>query len=248
MVCYSRPTVYSYVPNFVSIGLFCRPVPPKNRKCCRFCISAFCDVASCQQSEKVEHECTTTNLPLYNGVKIASVLQCFLGEIMRTNSDVQKCDEQTDKKLNVFGRPRRRVKSEPHQTWHGDRGPRASSCASKTFRVRRTVSPLGDAENLGEPDPLNLTNNPSYPDSAAQRICICPCSHNCQSVANFRSVPLPFSKNLPYLHSRQTRLTHLQSHRTTQVHICITSSLFNLLTALTLRLSSHLLVDLQPPP
>jgi len=26
-----------------------------------------------------------------------------------------------------------RVKSEPHQTWHGDRGPRARSCASKTF-------------------------------------------------------------------------------------------------------------------
>ena len=24
MVCYSRPTVYAYVPNFVSIGLFCR--------------------------------------------------------------------------------------------------------------------------------------------------------------------------------------------------------------------------------
>jgi len=28
-VCYSRSTVYAYVPNFVSIGLFCRPLLAK---------------------------------------------------------------------------------------------------------------------------------------------------------------------------------------------------------------------------
>jgi len=43
---------------------------------------------------------------------------------------------QTDKqKTQRFWLPRRRVKSEPHQTWHGDRGPRASSCTFKTFGV-----------------------------------------------------------------------------------------------------------------
>ena len=31
--------------------------------------------------------------------------------------------------------PRRRVKSKPHQIWHGDRGPRARSCTFKTFGV-----------------------------------------------------------------------------------------------------------------
>jgi len=36
LVCYSRPTVYVYVPNFVSIGLFCHPLLPKNPSCCRF--------------------------------------------------------------------------------------------------------------------------------------------------------------------------------------------------------------------
>ena len=41
-------------------------------------------------------------------------------------------DRQTNKKQR-FWPPRRRVKSEPHQTWHGDRGPRARSCTSKTF-------------------------------------------------------------------------------------------------------------------
>jgi len=41
-----------------------------------------------------------------NDVKIASVLQCLPGKIGRTNSDVQKRDEHTNRqKLNVFGRP-----------------------------------------------------------------------------------------------------------------------------------------------
>ena len=82
--------------------------------------SAFSGVASWQQSEKVEHGCTTTNLPLTNGIKIVSVLKRLHGEIGRTNSDVQKRDgqtnRQTDKKTQRFWPPRRRVKSEPHQT------------------------------------------------------------------------------------------------------------------------------------
>jgi len=35
-VSYSRPTVYVYLRNFVSIGLFCRPVAAKNSNFCRF--------------------------------------------------------------------------------------------------------------------------------------------------------------------------------------------------------------------
>jgi len=74
-----------------------------------FWTSAFSDVANCHQSLKVEHGCTTTNLPLSNGIKIVSVLQRLHGEIGRTVSDVQKrggqTDKQTDKKLNVFDHP-----------------------------------------------------------------------------------------------------------------------------------------------
>ena len=65
-----------------------------------FWTSAFSDVANWQQSEKVEHGCTTTNLPLTNIIKIVSVLQRLLGEIGRTISDVRKRDEQTDKQKN----------------------------------------------------------------------------------------------------------------------------------------------------
>jgi len=97
LLCYSRPTVYAYMPNFVSIGLFRCPVSAKNPKFCHFWTSAFSGVASWQQSDKVEHGCTTTNLPLSNGIKIVSVLQRLPGEIERTNSDVQKRDEQTNR-------------------------------------------------------------------------------------------------------------------------------------------------------
>ena len=92
-MCYSRPAVYAYVPNFVSIGLWRQ----KKTIFAVFWISAFSGVANWQQSEKVEHGCTTTNLPLSNGIKIVSVLQRLHGEIRRTITDVQKRDEQTDR-------------------------------------------------------------------------------------------------------------------------------------------------------
>jgi len=100
--------------------------------------SAFSGVTNWQPSEKVEDVCKTISLPLSSGIKIFSVLQRLHGEIARTISDVQKREEQTDrqtKKTQRFWPPRRRVKSEPHQTWRGDRGPRARSCASKAFGV-----------------------------------------------------------------------------------------------------------------
>jgi len=91
-----------------------------------FWTSAFSDVDSWRQSEKVEHGYTTTNLPLTNVIKIISVFQRLHGEIGQTNSDVYKRDGETKRdgqksvtdrqKLNVFSHPRRRVKSEPHQT------------------------------------------------------------------------------------------------------------------------------------
>jgi len=74
-----------------------------------FWTSAFSDVANWQQSEKVELGCITASLPLSNGIKIVFVFQRHLGKIERKISDVQKrgkqTNRQTDKKLNVFGRP-----------------------------------------------------------------------------------------------------------------------------------------------
>jgi len=66
-----------------------------------FWTSAFSGVAIWQQSEKVEHGYTTTNLPLSNGIKIVSILQRLNGEIGGTISDVQTRDEQTNKQKNL---------------------------------------------------------------------------------------------------------------------------------------------------
>jgi len=86
-----------------------------------FWTSAFSGVTSWQQSEKVEHECTTPNIPLSNGIKIVSVLQRLHGEIGRTISDVQTRDGRTDKqtkKLNVFGRlAAGEIQAPPNLAW-----------------------------------------------------------------------------------------------------------------------------------
>jgi len=116
-VCYSRPMVYTYLPNFVSVGLFCLSLLAKKLEKPQFLLFFGLGVASWQQSEKVEHGCATKNLPLSNGVKIVSALQRLHGEIGRTISDVQKrdgqTDRQTDKKTQRFWPPWWRVKSDP---------------------------------------------------------------------------------------------------------------------------------------
>jgi len=75
-------------------------VAAKNPNFAVFWTSAFSDVANWHQSQKVEHGCTTKNLPLSTGIKIVSVFQRLNSEIWRTISDVQKRDEQTDKQTN----------------------------------------------------------------------------------------------------------------------------------------------------
>ena len=72
----------------------------------------------------------------------------FMAKQLRTNSDVQKRDGQTDKqtkkqKTQRFWPPRWRMKSEPYQTWHGNRGLQACSCTSKTFGIRRSFAGSG---------------------------------------------------------------------------------------------------------
>jgi len=57
-------------------------------------------------------------------------------------------NRQTDK-TQRFWPPRRRVKSEPHQTWYGDRGPRARSCTSKIFADPTHSFAARGAEYLG---------------------------------------------------------------------------------------------------
>jgi len=168
LVCLSRSVAYAYTTHFIFIGLFCCPLAAKNSKYCRFGTSAFCSVTSWWRCKKVECWCTNKNLPLSSGrsIKIVSLLH-LQGKIVCTNSIIHKHDVtsvtdtdmrkgHTTKKVKRFWPPWCWMKSKPHQTWHGDKGPWACSCTSKTFGVWHTVSLLGSAENSGEPIPLNF--------------------------------------------------------------------------------------------
>ena len=142
-MCYSRPTVYAYVPNFVSIGLFCRRLAAKNPQFSPiFAIcwtSAFSVVANWQQSDKLNTGVQPQTFPyptVSNSFLYSNAFTAKSGAKSLTFRSVT--NKQTDRqKTQRFWLSRRRVKSEPHQTWHGDRGPRARSCSctSKTFGV-----------------------------------------------------------------------------------------------------------------
>ena len=87
-----------------------------------FWTSAFSGVANWQQSEKVEHGCTTTNLPvLSNGIKIVSVLQRLHGEIGAQSLRFKSVtNRQTDKrkKLNVLAAPAAGdIQAPPNLAW-----------------------------------------------------------------------------------------------------------------------------------
>jgi len=131
-VCYSKPTVYAYVPNFVSIGLFCRPLWRKKTIFAVFWTSAFSGVANWQQSQN-----TRAQLPQTFSYPTASKSFLYSNAFM-TKSGAQSLtfksvtNRQTDKN-STFWPPRPRVKSQAHQTWNGDRGPRAGSWTSITF-------------------------------------------------------------------------------------------------------------------
>ena len=141
-MCYSRSAVYAYVPNFVSIGLFCRPLAAKIPNFChiwpyfglRHLVvspvgNSLTKLNTAAQLQTFPYPMISKSF-LYSNAFMAKSDSQSLAFKSVTN---RQTNRQTDKKLNVFWPPRRRVKSEPHQIWHGGRGPRARSCTSKTF-------------------------------------------------------------------------------------------------------------------
>jgi len=129
-VCYSRPTVYAYVSNFVSIGLFRRPLAAKKIPIflpyfAIFWTSAFSDVANSQQSDKklnmVAQRQTSPYPKVSKSLLYSNAFMAKSGAQSLTFKSVT--NRQTNRqKTQRFWPPRRRVKPEPYQTWHGDRG------------------------------------------------------------------------------------------------------------------------------
>jgi len=141
-VCYSRPTVYAYVPNFVSIGLFCRHLLAKKPQFLPF--FELWHLVVSPIGSRLRKLNTSTKLRIF---PYPSVSKSFLySNAFVAKSGAQSLtfksvtDRQTNRQTNRqktqrFWPPRRRAKSKPHQTWHDDREPRARFCTSKTFGV-----------------------------------------------------------------------------------------------------------------
>ena len=94
----------------------------KKNNFCRFLDSAFSGVANWQQSDKAEHGCTTTNLPYSTVSKSFLYSNAFMAKSGAQSLTFKSVtNRQTDKQPNKktllrFWLPRRRVKSELHQT------------------------------------------------------------------------------------------------------------------------------------
>ena len=135
---YSRPTtVHVYLRNFVSIGLFCRPESAKNLNFCRFL--PFFGLRHLVMSpivislRKLNTGAQLQTFPYSTASKSFLYSNAFMAKSGAQSLTFKSVtDKQTDRQKNsTFWATPGRVKSEPHQTWHGDRGPRACSCTSK---------------------------------------------------------------------------------------------------------------------
>jgi len=139
-VCYSRLTVYVYVPNFVSIGLLCGLWRHKTHFLPYFGLRHLVVSPVGSNLRKLSTGAQLQTFPYPTVSKSFLYSNAFMAKwgaqtlTFKRVTDRQQTDKQTYRqKTQRFWPPRRRVKSKPHQTWHGDRGPRSRSCVSKTF-------------------------------------------------------------------------------------------------------------------
>jgi len=111
VVCYSRPTVYAYVLNFVSIGLFCRHLLAKNANFLPFLGLRLLVLSPIGHSlTKLNTGAQLQTFPYQAASKSFLYSNDFMAKsgaqalTFKSVTDRQT-DEQTDKKLNVFGHP-----------------------------------------------------------------------------------------------------------------------------------------------
>ena len=137
VVCYSRPAVYAYVSNFVSISLFCRPLLAKTPNFAVFWTSAFSGVAIGSRLRKLNTGAQLQTFPYPMASKSLLYSNPFMaksGAQFPTFKSVT--DRQTDKqtKNSTFLAAPAVGEFEHNQSWrHADRLPRARSCTSKTW-------------------------------------------------------------------------------------------------------------------
>ena len=150
---------YAYVSNFVWIGLFCRPLLAKTPQFLPFFGLRHLMLSPIGNSlTKLNMGAQLQTFPYPTVSKSFLYSNAFMAKLGAQSLTFKSVTKRhtNRQKTQRFSPPRRRVKSEAHQTWHVDRGPRARSWASKTFGVCRTLSPLKGTENLGITRPRRL--------------------------------------------------------------------------------------------
>jgi len=95
------------VPNFVSIGLFCRPLLAKIPIFAVFWISAFSVVANWQQSDKDEHGTQLQTFPYPTASKSFLYSNAFMAKSGAKSLTFKRVTNRQAgrQKLNVFGHP-----------------------------------------------------------------------------------------------------------------------------------------------
>jgi len=130
-VCYSRPTVYIYLRNLVSISLFCRPLAAKKPP--NFVAFWTSALVMSPIGINLRKLCTGAQLQTFAYPTASkSFLYCnaFMAKLGTQSLRFKSMtDRQKQTKNSTFLAPQRRVKSEPMVI----RGPRARSCTSNTF-------------------------------------------------------------------------------------------------------------------
>jgi len=152
---YSWPTVHVYVSKFVSMGLFYRPLAAKTPI---FAVFWFWHLVMSTVGGNLKK--------LNTGAQLQTFLYPTASKsFLYSNAFMAKAGEQTltfksvtdrQNKTQRFSPPGRRVKSELHQNWHGDRRPRTRSCISKIFGVWLIVTPLRSTETFGVTRPSQI--------------------------------------------------------------------------------------------
>jgi len=99
--------VYAYVQNFVSIGLFCRPLRAKNPKFCHFFgLRQLVVLPVGGNMRKLNTDEKLQTFPYPTASKSFLYSSAFMAKSGTQTLDVHKRDGQTDRqKLNVFGHP-----------------------------------------------------------------------------------------------------------------------------------------------
>jgi len=102
-VSYSRPAVYAYMPNFVSIGLFCHSVATKKPNFCRFLDLVMSPIVI--NLRKLSMGAQPQTFPYPTALQSFLYSNAFMAKLGAQTLTLKSVTNKQTKKLNVFGHP-----------------------------------------------------------------------------------------------------------------------------------------------